>query len=137
MWPATTREPYIAALCGPPRDAPAAECRAAAKQHEATNQAAYAGHGNAAFEFVPFSVEARGRLGAPALQFVTDLGARAAADSFGAILRQQIVSELWQELSVSLCYWHAKIGRTVTGCLLSPWVGFRAGYRVANGGSWG
>lgn len=84
-----------------------------ATQCDAAKQTVYACYSNAAFKFVPFSVETHERLGTLCTSSLT-LEARTCGRR-GPVLAEAIYHKVLQELTVVLCHWNAQIERTGAG----------------------
>ena len=81
----------------------AAQCNgAAAQKRDKTKTTAYAARGDSGYKFIPFSVEAHGRLGQPAMALVGKLGSAASEASLGAFSKKQFVNGVLQQLSAVL-----------------------------------
>ena len=80
----------------------AARDGAAAAKRDDEKKAAYAARGDSGYKFTPFSVESLGRLGAPALSFITRLGRKASAASAGTFSSRQFVEGVLQDIAVIL-----------------------------------
>jgi hypothetical protein len=100
--------------------AAAAQDGAAAAIRDEQKRAKYGSRGDSGYEFIPFSVESHGRLGAPALKFLTKLGRTAADASKGAFTCRQFVDGVLQELSVILNFYHARMENAVASLLVRP-----------------
>ena len=97
------------------RAAAAATPGAAAEARDTEKRRAYANRGDAGYTLLPFSVEADGRWGRPALKLVADLGRRVREASGGVLRSDSFVSGLMQEVSIALCRFNARIEHSVAG----------------------
>jgi hypothetical protein len=97
------------------RAAAAADPGAAARARDHEKRRAYANRGDAGYTLLPFSVESHGRLGAPAMKLVSDLGRRVAEASGGVLRSGSFVEGVLQDISVALCRFNARIESTVAG----------------------
>ena len=114
--------------------AAAARDGAAAAKRDAEKKAAYAARGDSGYKFTPFSVESLGRLGAPALSFITRLGRKASAASAGTFSSRQFVEGVLQDIAVILARYNARMENAVVAHVMRP-----AGCefaRAAAGPSW-
>jgi hypothetical protein len=62
-----------------------------------------------AYRFTPLSVETFGRLGAPLMRLLSDIGNLAVSRGDGLFTKEQFVSGVLQELSVGLCKTNARL----------------------------
>ena len=88
---------------------------AAAAKRDTTKRAAYNALEPNGYDFIPFSVETYGRLGKPALGFLSQLGDEACAS--GTISKAAFVAGALRELSVGLCRGNATMFRVCLGQL--------------------
>jgi hypothetical protein len=100
--------------------AAAASDGAAAAMRDEQKRAKYAARGDSGYNFTPFSVETSGRLGKPAVAFITKLGRKAAIASKGAFSSRQFVEGVLQEISVILSFYHARMESAVSSLIVRP-----------------
>jgi hypothetical protein len=94
---------------------PAATPGAAATQRDAEKQAQYRQDEWGAYPFTPLSVESFGRLGTPMMRLLSDIGNLAVSLGDGLFTKEQFVSGVLRELSVSLCKTNAHLEHGVSG----------------------
>jgi hypothetical protein len=99
------------------RRAAAATPGAAATQRDAEKRAQYRQDEWGAYHscFTPLSVETFGRLGTPMLCLLSDIGNLAVLSSDGLFTKEQFVSGVLRELSMSLCKTDARLEHGVSG----------------------
>jgi hypothetical protein len=86
---------------------------AAAAQRDAEKRARYRQDEWGAYRFTLLSVETFGRLGAPMMRLLSDIGNLAVSSS--DFTKEQFVSGFLRELSVSLCKTNARLEHGVSG----------------------
>jgi hypothetical protein len=97
------------------RRAAAATPGAAAAQRDAEKRARYRQDEWGAYRFTPLSVETFGRLGTPMMCLLSDIGNLAVSSGDGLFTKEQFVSGVLRELSVSLCKTNARLEHGVSG----------------------
>jgi hypothetical protein len=88
---------------------------AATAQRDAEKRARYRQDEWGAYLFTPLSVETFGRLGMPMMRLLSDIGNLAVSSGDGLFTKEQFVSGVLWELSVSLCKTNARLERVVIG----------------------
>jgi hypothetical protein len=100
------------------RRAAAATPGAAAAQRDAEKRAQYRQDEWDAYRSTPLSVETFGRLGKPMMRLFSDIGNLAVSSSDGLFTKEQFVSGVLRELSVSLCKTNACLEHAVSACFV-------------------
>jgi hypothetical protein len=97
------------------RQAAAATAGAAAAIRDTAKRAQYRTGELSAYRFVPLSAETFGRLGKPFMALLSQLGDLAVTRGDGLLSKEQFVSGVIRELSVSLCKTNARLEHGVGG----------------------
>jgi hypothetical protein len=88
---------------------------AAAAQRDTEKRAQYRQEEWGAYRFTPLSVETFGRLDTPMMHLLSDLRNLAVSCGDGLFTKEQFVSRVLQELSISLCNTNAHLEHGVSG----------------------
>jgi hypothetical protein len=89
--------------------------QAAAAQRDTEKRAQYRQDEWGAYRFMPLSVETSGRLGTPMMCLTSDIGNLAVSRGDGLFTKEQFVSGVLQEVSVTLCKTSAHLEHGVSG----------------------